>query len=357
MFVIGSLYYSESSMQTESADRSEPTAQLAIPIAVLGDSDSHSYQDTVLLTPDRRGGPEYRATTLQWTEILQRLRPNELEFGKWGVWGTGKYIAALRRQLGLPYRWPAKADYEYNFAISGAGCDSLTQWLSKQVAPLTSLLTQNRTYWERGVVVIRIGINDLGTQEQIARIAADGLDSTSGQIIDHCIDRIRTVVETIRDTHKEVGVALLGIFEEPDAEPLKAYSAMEIANIRAVNANFNEQLGALAAATDRTIFIEDQSWWKLRWGTRDEYGKFHARAVNLGGERSVENSRGNHPANAILEDGHAGTVVNAFFARHLVEQLNSGFGLALTSLRDDEIARLIDPDGHLGLSPYSSGPE
>src|SRR3954468_5096731 len=59
------------------------------PVAVLGDSDSHSYQDRISF---RRGngerGAEYREITLQWTEVLARLHGDALDFGAWGTYGT-----------------------------------------------------------------------------------------------------------------------------------------------------------------------------------------------------------------------------------------------------------------------------
>jgi len=53
-------------------DSSPPTT---IALAVLGDSGSHSYQDSLSFPPGSadRGGA-FRARTFQWTEVLARLR-------------------------------------------------------------------------------------------------------------------------------------------------------------------------------------------------------------------------------------------------------------------------------------------
>ena len=66
----------------------------AIPLAVLGDSDSHAYQDSILipLSSGKRGG-KFRATTLQWTEVLDKLRSTQINQGAWGVWGAPIKIA------------------------------------------------------------------------------------------------------------------------------------------------------------------------------------------------------------------------------------------------------------------------
>jgi hypothetical protein len=61
----------------------------SIRFAVLGDSDSQSFHDSLTLAdPSLRGGP-YRATTWQWTEVLARLRGDQIDSGEWGAWGTG----------------------------------------------------------------------------------------------------------------------------------------------------------------------------------------------------------------------------------------------------------------------------
>lgn len=61
------------------ADNSPPTR---IALAVLGDSSSHSYQDSLSFPPGSadRGGA-FHAHTFQWTEVLARLRGNELNPG------------------------------------------------------------------------------------------------------------------------------------------------------------------------------------------------------------------------------------------------------------------------------------
>src|SRR3546814_8912268 len=67
-----------------------------IPLAVLGDSDSHSYQDTIsfpVSTPARGG--QFRSITLQWTEVLARMRDKDLDLGQWGT-STEEHTSALQ---------------------------------------------------------------------------------------------------------------------------------------------------------------------------------------------------------------------------------------------------------------------
>ncbi|AOO82264.1 hypothetical protein [Bosea vaviloviae] len=97
------------------ADNSPPTT---IALAVLGDSSSHSYQDNLSFPPGSadRGGA-FRARTFQWTEVLARLRGNELNPGPWVRWGQPGRVAWLRGAIGLHAgRTPRKEDYLYNFA-------------------------------------------------------------------------------------------------------------------------------------------------------------------------------------------------------------------------------------------------
>ena len=66
----------------EAPPKEKNVVQALIPLAVMGDSDSHSYQDRIWLPPgdDEPGGP-YRAQTFQWTEVLAQLRGTQLGGG------------------------------------------------------------------------------------------------------------------------------------------------------------------------------------------------------------------------------------------------------------------------------------
>jgi hypothetical protein len=61
-------------------------------------------------------------------------------------------------------------------------------------------------------------------------------------------------------------------------------------------------------------------------------------------------TEGDRPTHAVLADGHAGTAWNGLWARNLVDVLNRAFGLGIPQIRVEEIARLADPDGALGLA-------
>ena len=95
-------------------------------LAILGDSDSHGYQDRVWFRSGTglRGGPS-RAFTLQWTEALARLRGDQLDLGRVRRCGVRRPIARLAGRFGLGLRTPRKHDHEHNFAFAGARCVDL----------------------------------------------------------------------------------------------------------------------------------------------------------------------------------------------------------------------------------------
>src|SRR6478609_3283708 len=74
----------------------------AIPLAVIGDSGSHSYQDPITFPPG--GGlrdAALRDQTYQWTEVMTRLRGQEVDLGPWVRWGRGGVVAWMRDLVGL----------------------------------------------------------------------------------------------------------------------------------------------------------------------------------------------------------------------------------------------------------------
>ena len=315
-----------------------------IPLAVLGDSDSHAYHDNLRLPLPLRGG-KYRSVTYQWTEILHRLREEQLDFGAWGVWGDRWKVAALKRLFGLGGRAPKKEDYEYNLAISGALCENLITGTPAQIPPLLQILNQNPAHWDRGLIVVRIGINSLEKPEHLEEYARLGLNPHSRARINAGVHYIAEAVRMIREKHKRVRIVLVGLFEEPNSVPLVKHwqSKEETARIREVLDFFDGRLQGLASSDPNIIFVDDRGWWKEYWGNRDEEGKPHFRSVSLGGKVAIAHTQGNHPQNMVLEDGHAGTVTNGLFARHMVRRINNAFGLGLSPLLDSEIADLADP--------------
>ncbi len=323
-----------------------------IPLAVLGDSDSHAYQDTILipLASGKRGG-KFRATTLQWTEVLDKLRSSQVNQGTWGVWGAPIKIAETLDWLGLGGRAPRKLDFRYNFAVSGAECADLMTGYYRQVPRLLAEMNRVPEQWRRGVVMIQIGVNTIGQNESLDRYAKSGVTPQIRAEILACVEAHRQAISLIAASHTHTRFIVAGIFDNANiAGNFERWTTpAELANIAAALDIFDTGLLSLCAANPNITFIDARSWFREHWGSRDVNGKPAYKSVNLGGAASVANTRGDDPRNAVLADDHGGVVYNALWARRSIEAMNSAFSLNLAPITLAEIALLADPSGLMGL--------
>ena len=324
-----------------------------IPLAVLGDSDSHSYHDGIMLAAPRLRGGTFRATTFQWTEILARLRGHEIDFGEWGTWGTSRTLATLLDRIGIALRAPRKQDYQYDFALSGALCEELLEGSERQVQRLLQLMEAAPARWERGVVVIRIGINSMATKDDLDYYARNALDAESRRRIDVCTAAVKRSMAMIRERFSHTAIVLVGTSDDTNLPDNfgEWRDATSIRNIEQALAWHEEQIAALAATDPRAAFTSDRLWFQSLWGARGADGETDYREVGIGGTVAVTNSTGDHPRNVTLADGHYGTVANGLWAAGLVELLDQRFGFSITPISRDEIAKLADPDGVYGIRP------
>jgi GDSL-like Lipase/Acylhydrolase family len=312
------------------------------PLAVLGDSDSQSYQDRVLIGPDpaQRGGV-HRAATLQWTEALARLRSAEIDSGAWGPWGTGRVLATLRASVGLPARAPRKEDFEFNLAVSGAVCEDV---IRSQVPALLAIMDRAPERWHDGVVVIRIGINDFGLYGALDTLAHGDADGAVQRRIQACAGIVEAAVAALRSRHPQVGIVLVGIFDNAQWPPyfVHWHSAEALARIGAGLDGFDNALRALAAADRRTAFFDDRQWFRQLWGQRDASGRpaYHEVSVAGSGLR-VTNTSGDLPDHALVADGHAGLVWNVLWAKTLVDLLHDRFGAQVDPVTEGEAGAFI----------------
>lgn len=315
----------------------------SVALAVLGDSDSHSYHDREAFPPGtgERGGA-YRATTFQWTEALARLRGDQLDPGRWDVHGALGVVAHATQALGLGGRSPRKEDYEYNFAVSGDGCDALLGGSSRQVPSLLSLMDEAPARWRNGVVVIRIGVNTFGTAETLDALAQDPQAPMALEKIAACVVAIRESVVALHARHPGVRIVLVGIFDNAHwAKYLHKWQSPEsLENINQGLDRFDDALRAMALADSRLAFFDDRAWFHGLWGARDEKGIAAYREIKLGGMR-ISNSLGDAPVHSTLADGHAGTAWNALWAQSLVALLNQQFDLGIAPIRDEEVLALV----------------
>ncbi|HYR25007.1 MAG TPA: SGNH/GDSL hydrolase family protein [Aquabacterium sp.] len=333
----------------------EPAALHRIPLAVLGDSDSHAYHDTVSFpegSPDRGG--RYRSQTWQWVEVLAQLRGQELDLGPWGTWGTRGSVARLHDLLGWGGRSPRKMDYRHNFAISGAVCQDLGPGHMAQ--RLVTLMSQAPEYWARGVVVIRIGVNDVGTRAALNEWAKDGPHPALEARVADCVAQYRETVALIRQTHPGTRIMLVGLFNNSHWAPLiqKWQDPAALARIQAAIDTFNQPLQALAASDPHLSYFDDQAWFASHWGGRGPSGQPAYKVATIDGRWPTSNTQGDAPSHATVDDGHAGTVWNLLWSQALVHQLNQAFALGLTELSDAELAAFLTDHGIVsGLSPLS----
>lgn len=317
----------------------------AIPFAVLGDSNSHSYQDRAWFPADttERGGP-LRSRTFQWTEVLARLRGQQLDPGPWVFWGRPGVVARAREWMGLPGgRAPRKEDYLYNFANSGAACKNLMGGRFRQAPRLVALMDQEPERWARGVVVIRIGLNSWSGLLDLQ--ARDPEAPELRQATAYCAGEIGAAVALIHARHPSARILLVGIANEAD-DPANLehwQSAAETRNIRTALDGFNAAIRRLADGSARVAYFDDLAWFQAHWGSRNAEGKPDYKTVEIGPSLRVTNTIGDDPRNALLADRHAGLVWNALWAQALVARLREAFGLPLTPIGDEELLRFLEP--------------
>ena len=312
-------------------------------LAVLGDSDSHSYGDTLWFPPEssKRGG-RYRDQTLQWTEVLARLRGNEIDLGAWGTWGVQPSAAKVVSTAGMLPRTPRKQDYEYNFAWSGAKCANLNEGTTGQVQHFVHRVEHASEIWMDGIVVIRIGINDLGVRKFMDMAAAEGPDDRVADEVLRCLGHIEEAVRILREQTPGLKIVLVGILNNSDWPPYLQYwqSEHEQRNINAVLDIYDDGLRDLAEADANIAFFDDRAWFRTHWGGRSPDGRPDYRTVELSDKFVISNTQGDSPEHAVVADGHGGTLLNAIWVQDFIRFLNRTWGQQLTPVATEEIENL-----------------
>ncbi|MDO5101399.1 MAG: GDSL-type esterase/lipase family protein [Lautropia sp.] len=332
-------------------------AQGALPVrlAVLGDSDSHAFHDRIDLrfgTEKARGGAQ-QANTWQWTEVLAKLRADQVDQGAFGEVGGSRAVTFMKRRLlGMTARHH-KEDFLYNFAVSGAECQMLNRDGSGQVPALLAEMDRDRAGWTQrpAAAVIRIGINNLGKAEDLAAFAKDGPSAANVSKINDCATQVEQAVRRIKSSFPALSILLVGVLNNVDWPPFHGrwQDARDLANIDAVLNVFDQRLRDLAKAHPGVRFFDDRAFFSRHFGGRDKDGKPAYKQLSLGGSRGVEVSQGDEPFHAVLKDGHAGTVWNGLWAASIVAELNQMLGVKIAPITEAEVARLADPQGQFGL--------
>lgn len=307
-------------------------------LGVIGDSDSHAYQDSVTFTPGspERGGT-FRAGTLQWTEVLQRLRGDTVDQGAWGTYGHGGRLVRVAGLVGIGLRAPRKQDHEFNVSYSGARCAHV-EGPRGQLAQLLRFVRADGDAWRDGVVVIRIGINDIGRRDVLDAVARDGLGDAHLAIADGCTRIIRGAAAALLAAQPELRVVLVGIADNANWPPNfdATWDADAVRDIRALQDRYDADLRAFAERTPRVAFLEDRGWLTPLLGGRGPDGAVAARTFELAG-RIVTLSQGDGPTHAYVADGHAGTIVNALFAQRLTALMATRLAAPVPPITDAEL--------------------
>lgn len=317
-----------------------------VPMGVLGDSNSHSYQDTLTFPPGsrERGGP-YRAGTFQWTEVLARLRPAEIDPGPWETSGQGLLGAKADELRGRDGgRHPRKQDYRYNVAYTGAGCQSLVAGVQRQVQPLLGLMAPDAARWRQGVVVIRGGMLPLSLPEVLDALSRDPAAPKAQAEVRGCLGSVTQAVGLIRAAHPQTHIVLVGIFDDSN-DPVnfnRWRSRAALDNIAKGLDRFDEGLRELAKRTPQVSFFDDRAFFTGLWGGRDAQGAPAYRTLHASpGLPAVTLSLGDAPSHALVADDHWGLVTNTLWAQALSRHLKA-VGLAVTPIDDSEVSRFIE---------------
>lgn len=316
-----------------------------VPMAVLGDSNTHSYQDRVSFPPGSglRGGP-FQDRTFQWTEVLARLRAGVIDPGPWEIVGQNRVVATLGELADVPgARSPRKQDYRYNFASSGAGCSALTQGIHRQVQPLLYTMGQDAPRWRQGVVIVRIGLVDMADPAFLDQLSRDPAAPAQQHVISVCLDRVGRAVQMIRAAHPQTHIVLVGVFDDSN-DPInfgRWHSRAALDNISRGLDRYDTGLRELAARTADASFFDDRAWFRDQWGARGPDGKPAYRDVNIGDRLTVTLSLGDAPSHALVSDDHWGLVVNVKWAQAMSRHLAS-VGLPVKPIDDTEAQRFIE---------------
>ena len=321
-----------------------PPAPGRVPLAVLGDSDSHAYQDRITFPEGgaERGGAQ-RASTLQWTEVLARLRAAEVDPGAWGEWGVRGRWATLLGWFGVDRRSPRKQDHEFNFAWSGARCADLLEGGRRQAPRLAARIAEHPDAWREGIVVVRIGINDLGTREALDDFARDGNSERNRRRVDACLASIDLALRQLDDVQPELKVLLVGVLDNVDW-PRRSRDHRDPEARRRIAAmldRFDDGLRARAASSPKRAFFDDRAFYRGLVGQRSAEGAPAYRALQVRHPDgavawSVAFGEGDGLGHLYLADGHAGTVLNAHWAQAFASAMKDAFDAPITPIADAE---------------------
>lgn len=298
-----------------------------VPIAVLGDSDSHSYRDSY---DNKERGGQYHAYSYNWIELWSRLAKNEINPGQWGTWGNHYRVARIKNLLMLKSRSPKKLDYEYNYAVSGLSCRSLLNDWPYQGKWLLNEIRSNTDYWNNGIVIIKIGYNDIGKTSDLKQWKKTGLSTESSTLVSNCTDSIMAMSDSILAISPSVKISIAGVartynFMDEWDERLDEKS---IQNIEEVLSGFDSRLEKYASDRTRVAYIDDHFWFNNIFGSQESNDL--KPGVEFSQDIELINASGDEPVNMLLADHHTGTLYNGLWINHLITEINRQLNMTLS---------------------------
>ncbi len=199
-----------------------------------------------------------------------RLRAQYVDLGPWGDWGQRRPLAKLLDWVGLPSRSPRKQDYLYNMAASGAVCDDLVSGVFRQAPRLAELIRQEPSMWNRGVVLIRIGINDIGTFPMLDLMSGNPLAPEVIARSNNCKSRIQQAVQLLQSVQPALRFMVVSPFNDNNDPNNNASwnSAKTQVNLARGFALLVDDLRSMSAVDPRIRFLTTASGFDRTGRTR-----------------------------------------------------------------------------------------
>ena len=337
LLVVGLLSYGGVGPTKTTAERG--VQPQAVAIGVLGDSDSSSYQgDQAALA-----GTPYWNARLQWTEVLARMRPTQVDLGEWGTWGVPRWMTMARVRDGLGLRWRGPRRVEYRHVLAWSSPSSfLVRGGWRQAERLADVMDEEPARWRNGIVIIRSGVNDFG-KESLDLLAVNPADPKVMRQMDDCIANIRGAMDVIRRRHPSVKFVLVGIDDNVNwPEYFDNFrSGDAVHNVSRGLDHFDDALRRIAQQDPHVAFFDERAWFAGLWGNRDAEGRPAYRSVRVG-QLDVTNTEGDAPVNAVLANGHAGLAWNVLWVQALIDLVRTRFGSPIDPVPAAEAASFVD---------------
>jgi lysophospholipase L1-like esterase len=299
-------------------------------VVVIGDSLSAEY-DTVLDWPGVEDPTRYAAITvpgwesLNWVEVLARLRPSSFDFGAWRE--------SLPGWLDLRF-----TGYEYNFAIPGFEASQFEDIVNSSLFSNPQYLTYRGTLTDTlrnraDRVVLWLGANEFRANYGALYSGAD-----AAPLIARLNNDLREIIRFVRRQKPSVQIVVVEI---PDlgAAPAKQEAHPDPvgrARVTEATRQANTVIASLAAQEGAAVAQVASATERLIAGDRFWFG-----AVDLKPGADPDNN----PRYTFTRDGlHPNTGMHVEIARRIIDAFNRSFGAGIANISDGEALALLGLD-------------